>query len=34
MRTYNEGMLVSGTVLLALTTVLVDRLLGWLEKVK
>ncbi len=32
MRTYNEGMLVSGTVLLALTTVLVDRLLGWLEK--
>jgi len=32
MRTFNEGMLVAGTILLAVTTVLLDRLLGWLEK--
>jgi osmoprotectant transport system permease protein len=33
MRTFNDGMLVAGTVLLAVTTVLLDRLLGWLEKI-
>ncbi len=33
MRTFNDGMLVAGTILLAVTTVLLDRLLGWLEKI-
>lgn len=32
MRTYNEGMLIAGTVVVALATILLDRVIGWFEQ--
>lgn len=32
MRTFNNGMLLAGTALVASTTILLDRLIGWWEK--
>jgi osmoprotectant transport system permease protein len=31
MRTYNAGLMLAGTIVVALATVLLDRLIGWLE---
>lgn len=31
MRTYNTGLMLAGTIVVALATVLLDRLIGWLE---
>lgn len=32
MRTFNDGMLLAGTMIVAIATILLDRILGWIEK--